>query len=150
MTSDLHKIGSFQSWESRSTSLPWYITGHYRVVKDGNCPKFTKACSSMEFHGVVMKFPKNLIDSSAACTKCLGQGAAVLHNPNSYRDLGLAFHTISIFNHPRYFSERLQKIVHQSFKERLEKNINYNAYLTAVESSPDKDLFYLINTLFHT
>lgn len=68
-----------------------------------------------------------------------GEWANLLDKPNAHRLLEFAYHTLPMYGHALNVSELVLEQVHRNFKDWLEKNVNDNAHLTAVEIALSRD-----------
>ena len=76
------------------------------------------------------------------------EAGAILDKPNAHRAMELVLHTIPTFGHARNCSEMVLELMHQVFKQWLEKNTHQNAHISAVERALTRDWMGRVSALY--
>ena len=67
------------------------------------------------------------------------KAGAILDKPNAHRAIELVMHTVPTFGHAGNCSKMVLELMHQVFKNWLERSAHQDSHLTAVERALTKD-----------
>ena len=76
------------------------------------------------------------------------KAGAILDKPNAHRAIELVMHTVPTFGHARNCSEMVLELMHQVFKNWLERSAHQDSHLTAVERALTKDWMGRVYALY--